>query len=158
MPQLEAIVDKHVLGLAALIQQKYLSRGAAVRRLDMGRLSHFFTLDVISELALGQAFGDLECDADVHGFVAQTERSLRVSQAVMVWPRCNRLVRLLWSAEDWFPMLAQGNTFKQLLKCGPSHKLTSPLAPNIPVPTPSLLSSIRDSFCAFGRADVLILS
>lgn len=42
----------------------------------------YLTLDVISEVALGQAFGDLKADADVNDYLKSSEEGLRSMSAV----------------------------------------------------------------------------
>lgn len=40
--------------------------------MDLGEKIQFFTLDVISDLAFGEAFGHLEKDADVFSYIETT--------------------------------------------------------------------------------------
>lgn len=41
--------------------------------MDFGRKAQYLTLDVISSVAFGKAFGDLERDEDVHRYIQMLE-------------------------------------------------------------------------------------
>lgn len=57
------------------------------RPFDLARKIHFFALDVISELAFGEPFGDLTTDSDVHSLVTDIETYLPylIVSTVMSW-------------------------------------------------------------------------
>ncbi|KAK6062752.1 Pisatin demethylase 7 [Seiridium cupressi] len=65
-PGLESNVDDQVRSLIALIRGKYISSYGKLRPLSLSRISGLFTLDVISKVALGDEFGYLRSDADLH--------------------------------------------------------------------------------------------
>jgi hypothetical protein len=54
---MEGTIDKQIAKLVALIERKYISSGKDYRPMDLGKKGQFFTLDVISDLAFGKAFG-----------------------------------------------------------------------------------------------------
>ncbi|SPO06232.1 related to pisatin demethylase (cytochrome P450) [Cephalotrichum gorgonifer] len=70
---MEATIDSQIANFIDLIERKYLSTGADYRPMDLGEKGQFFTLDVISDLAFGQAFGFLEKDADPFDYVKITK-------------------------------------------------------------------------------------
>lgn len=72
-PELEAGIDEQLGGLVDLIRSKYISAGAAVRPFDLARTAQFFTLDAITRVAYGKAFGYLATEQDVFGYIAATE-------------------------------------------------------------------------------------
>ena len=41
--------------------------------MDLGRLSQYFTMDVITAVAFGSPFGFLDTDSDVHQYIKMTE-------------------------------------------------------------------------------------
>jgi hypothetical protein len=69
---MERTVDEHVARLIDLLEAKYLSSEDQYRPVDIAQKIQFFTLDVISDLAFGQAFGYVEQDADVFDFIKIT--------------------------------------------------------------------------------------
>ncbi|TQN67311.1 Cytochrome P450 monooxygenase lolP1 [Colletotrichum shisoi] len=80
---LEAKIDDNVLCFMGLIDT-YASEN---KRLDFGLKAQYFTLDVISDLAFGQPFGDSTSDSDVHDQIYTTEQNLPniVVAAVLPW-------------------------------------------------------------------------
>lgn len=99
---MEEDVDKQLLNLIDLIERKYLSVDSVVKPFDLARTVQYFTIDVISDLAFGKAFGDLAKDEDVHGYIRALEDSLSVVLALTLWPKLIRVVgalkRLQWIA------------------------------------------------------------
>ncbi len=65
---MEGTVDASVAKLVSLIE-KYISTPGDYRPFDLGLKIQYFTLDVISDLAFGKAFGYLENDADVFDYI-----------------------------------------------------------------------------------------
>ncbi|KAF1947964.1 pisatin demethylase [Clathrospora elynae] len=77
----EATIDVHVKDLVNLVR-KYATSTACTKPstpMDMAEKIPFFTLDVISHVGLGEAFGDLKADEDVKGYLKSTEEGLRIS-------------------------------------------------------------------------------
>ncbi|PFH61477.1 hypothetical protein XA68_17308 [Ophiocordyceps unilateralis] len=70
---LEAKIDRNVLALIRLLDSKYV---AANQPFDFGRKAQYFTLDVISDLAFGKPFGDLDSDSDVHKYISTMETNM----------------------------------------------------------------------------------
>ncbi|KAI1036732.1 hypothetical protein LB503_003431 [Fusarium chuoi] len=60
----EVAIDEQIMNLIHLIQDKYISKPKEFRPLTAG----LFTLNVTSRLALGQEFGCLNRDEDMHCF------------------------------------------------------------------------------------------
>lgn len=72
-PALEAAVDEQVAALRRLLRRRYAGDDAAGRPgtpCSIIDVLSYFTLDVISKIALGAPFGCLAADADVVGFYA----------------------------------------------------------------------------------------
>ncbi len=70
---LEAKIDENVVRLLDLLETKYV---AANRPFDFGRKAQYFTLDVISDLAFGQPFGDVATDSDVYEYIKTMEENM----------------------------------------------------------------------------------
>lgn len=79
-----------------LIERKYLSSSSVLRTLDFAKIAQYFTLDVITAIAYGKAFGYLSKDADVHGYIETTEALVPVMNFVSVLPTLTRFVNLPW--------------------------------------------------------------
>ncbi|KAK6956791.1 hypothetical protein Daesc_002071 [Daldinia eschscholtzii] len=77
-PGAEADVDAQVKSFVNLIRKKYISHSNAgeFRPLDLARTVSFFTIDVVSKIALGNAFGSLESDSDRHEFYGAVGKSM----------------------------------------------------------------------------------
>lgn len=83
---LEDAIDRNVLALIKLIDTKYTSTPTQFRPFDFGRKAQYFTLDVISAIAFGEAFGDLEEDGDVHGYIKTIEMFFPALMIFSVFP------------------------------------------------------------------------
>ena len=83
---MERNIDKHVLNLIDLIERKYLSVDSVVKPLDLALTAQYFTLDVISNLAFGKAFGDLTRDEDVYGLIQTSQNAINIVAVVTLWP------------------------------------------------------------------------
>ncbi len=69
---MEMTIEAQISKLVGLIETKYLSAGGSYRPMDLAQKVQYFTLDVISNLAFGQAFGYLEQDDDVFDYIKIT--------------------------------------------------------------------------------------
>ena len=90
-----------------LIEEKYLSTDQEFRPVDLARKIRYLTLDIISKLAFGEAFGFLEKDTDLFGYFKTTEETVPLIQVIAMIP--------------WLIGLLQSPLFKALL---PSEKDT----------------------------------
>jgi hypothetical protein len=102
---LESTIDKQITSFIDLIDSKYISTTSTFRPLDFARIAQFFTLDVISDVAFGRAFGFLTTDSDVHDYIKITEESMPIMMVISVNP--------------WIANLMQTRLFSSLL---PSEK------------------------------------
>lgn len=69
---MEATIETQISKLVHLIETQYLSTAKEYRPMDFSQKGQYFTLDVISDLAFGQAFGYLEQDNDVFDYIKIT--------------------------------------------------------------------------------------
>ncbi|KAH7124580.1 pisatin demethylase [Dactylonectria macrodidyma] len=87
---LEPRIDANVQRLVDLIDG-YIARG---KPFDFGHKAQYFTLDVISDLAFGEPFGDVETDSDVHGYIAAMEESMPTIIVTTVMPWVIKLLQM----------------------------------------------------------------
>lgn len=72
-PGLEEAIDEQTQGLVNLIRRSYISEGSTLRPIDLGKVSQYFTLDSLTRVAYGKAFGYLTTETDVHGYIKSSE-------------------------------------------------------------------------------------
>ncbi|KAI1473040.1 cytochrome P450 [Daldinia caldariorum] len=77
-PGAEADVDAQVKSLIGLIREKYIGHSdkGEFRPLNLAEAVSFFTVDVVSKIALGNAFGSLESDSDCHEFYGTVSKHI----------------------------------------------------------------------------------
>lgn len=66
---MESTIDTQVSKLVELIETKYLSTNQHYCPMDLALVAQYFTLDVISDLSFGSAFGYLKQDDDVFDYI-----------------------------------------------------------------------------------------
>ncbi|KAJ1323964.1 benzoate 4-monooxygenase [Microdochium nivale] len=72
-PDIEMGVDMQLGALTRLIREKYISTPRSdVRPMDFATKIQYFTLDALTQVAYGKAFGFLETDSDVHDYIQST--------------------------------------------------------------------------------------
>lgn len=79
---MEGSIDLQIANLVHLIETKYVSTSDSYRPIDFSEKASFFTLDVISELAFGEAFGYLENDSDVYDYLKITKTYIPIMMVV----------------------------------------------------------------------------
>ncbi|RDW74218.1 cytochrome P450-24 [Coleophoma crateriformis] len=124
-PGREKTVDGHILSLVHLMETKYLSSMREFKVLDLAGICSFFTLDVITELAFGSAFGFLAADADLYDYnksitpimpLMELNSNITWIAAILNNPRVKKLTSP--AANDGSPMgrmigAAQGSVAKR---------------------------------------------
>lgn len=97
---LEPDIDARLQELLDLIRRKYISTSNGSKPMDLARKIQYFTLDVISTIGFGEAFGDLLADDDLNDYIKSGEQGLTVvmiSAALgltkyLQWPPLARLL------------------------------------------------------------------
>jgi hypothetical protein len=79
---MEGSIDAQIAKFVDLVETKYMSTAQTYHPMDLGEKTSFFTLDVISDLAFGQAFGYLERDEDVYGYLEMSKTALPIMMAI----------------------------------------------------------------------------
>jgi hypothetical protein len=59
-----------------LIRTKYISTKTELKPIDLARKAKFVTLDIITDLAFGISFGDIDCDKDVYLYFQSTKETI----------------------------------------------------------------------------------
>lgn len=70
---LEGRVDRNVLALVKLLNDKYAKEGKSV---EIGRKIQFVTMDVLSDVAFSERFGFVEADQDLWQYISTLEGSV----------------------------------------------------------------------------------
>ncbi|XDG03945.1 hypothetical protein ABKA04_003560 [Annulohypoxylon sp. FPYF3050] len=74
---LEVAVDSIVTHFIKVIRAKHLTAKDQIRTVDFAMMSRYFTLDVITRLAYGKAFGFLDSDEDLFGYTTQADKLIK---------------------------------------------------------------------------------
>jgi len=69
-----------------LIEERYLSTDTVYRPMDFAQKAQFFTLDVIADIAFGNAFGYLESDSDCYSYLEKVGESLSMMMIASIFP------------------------------------------------------------------------
>ncbi|CAG9956833.1 unnamed protein product [Clonostachys rosea f. rosea IK726] len=91
---MEATIEHEIAKLVDLIETKYISSASDYRPMNFGQKGQFFTLDVISHLAFGHAFGYLQTDDDVYDYIKITTSFIPI---MMILSNIPALARMLQS-------------------------------------------------------------
>lgn len=65
-PRLEAEVDEIIGVLIEIIEERHISTGGDLRVVDFSVLSSYYSLDVLTRIAYGRAFGWMKEDKDLY--------------------------------------------------------------------------------------------
>lgn len=108
-------IDKHIARWITFLETKYISTSDAAQPVDFAQKTQYFTLDVIGDLAFGQAFGFLDQDADVFDFISNTRDFFPVTVLIANLPS---LVPLLhsWPLTKLLPKASDGVGFGAFLR------------------------------------------
>ncbi|KAJ5780422.1 hypothetical protein N7457_005582 [Penicillium paradoxum] len=82
-PNFEGSIDEQVHGLLNLIRSKYLSSEQEIVPMDLSKKIQYFTVDVISSVGLGKAFGMLQNDQDVDEYLQSTDEGLSIANTAL---------------------------------------------------------------------------
>lgn len=102
---MEVGVDEQLGTLLSVMRDRYARPG---QHLELAEVTAFFTMDVITRLAFGEAFGYLSQETDLYGFLG----SLRV-----LWPSMSTLADVSWTRKILF-----SKPFLQLFGPSPRDK------------------------------------
>lgn len=122
MDNIEPTIDGLVLQWLQKIQELgYAESGHSVN-LDIGRRIQYLTVDIISELCLGQPFGCIEKDNDQHDFIETIEKATPVSLYFTAFPELSALLLHLTKIPPLrriiVPSMTEGNDLGKVMKVG----------------------------------------
>lgn len=79
-----------------LIDKKYKSVASDLRPLDFARISQYFTLDVLTDIAFNRPLGYLTSDSDPYLYLETLEPSLAFTFTVSFLPLVRDFLDLTW--------------------------------------------------------------
>jgi len=91
------------LDLFDLIKSKYTSSKNVLKPIDFGRVSQYFVIDVITDMAFRKPFGFLKADADVYGYITTQEMLLPVFEWLSAIPTLSKIAKNRWIAPYVMP-------------------------------------------------------
>jgi len=77
---IERTIDKHILHWLDKIKENWISRPGELRIFDIGKRIHYLTVDIITDVALGEALGYIESDDDTYGLMSTIKQGNMVCQ------------------------------------------------------------------------------
>ncbi|KJK90548.1 hypothetical protein H633G_05559 [Metarhizium anisopliae BRIP 53284] len=80
---LEASIDECLTQFMHLIRSKYVSSTDNAPHMDLATKTQFFTLDVISKVGLGTAFGMLQADHDIDDYLKSSAEGLTIGNTAL---------------------------------------------------------------------------
>lgn len=76
-----------------MIETNYLSNEVDYKPIDFARKAQYLTLDIISEIAFGKAFGFVDADDDVFSYIQTTESTIPVMILVGAFPWLMKIIQ-----------------------------------------------------------------
>ncbi|OAA53198.1 Cytochrome P450 [Cordyceps fumosorosea ARSEF 2679] len=111
---LEDSIDECLDQFLKLLRTRYISSDEKTMPIDMGRKVQFFTLDVISKIGLGTAFGMLQADKDVDNYLQSSEEGLSIGNTALAlgfsW-----LTHVPWLGQFIAPSPNDGSGFGKMM-------------------------------------------
>jgi hypothetical protein len=83
---LEKSIDDNIANLVRLLESKYISTTTEFKPVDMAEKSQLLTLDIISEIAFGDAFGNLTADEDLSSYIETMDDMFPLIILLGTWP------------------------------------------------------------------------
>nr|POE74395.1 cytochrome p450 monooxygenase [Quercus suber] len=90
---LESSIEYQIRNLLRYVE-KYAT--VAHKRMDMVHMAHYFTLDVLSQIAFGDAFGFLEADADLYDYTKTGAQFYPILELVINHQAIYSIISLPW--------------------------------------------------------------
>jgi hypothetical protein len=96
-PGLEGDVDGMLAAFVRLLKEKYVTpQGGETKGVDFARVVQFFTLDAITKIAYGEAFGFLATDSDVYSAIGGAEEGIPFLVLMAEMPLLGRIFTQPW--------------------------------------------------------------
>ena len=139
-------VDRQILQLISLIDNKYISEPGTLRPMDLAAKIQFFTLDVISDVSFGAPFGFLAEDKDLFQYNEINASAVPVMNMLQAVPWLSNVV-YRWPLRLVLPSDGDSVGFGRLMGYVPPLPLAPsprPVPPNT-LPSPSVAKSYVDA-------------
>lgn len=88
---MEKKVEAKIAHLKDVLRQRYLSEGDKLNPVDLARYSYYFTLDVITDLSYGEAFGFMDAEGDLYDYTKSLDQLLVVTGLLSEIPLLRKL-------------------------------------------------------------------
>ncbi|KAI2602118.1 cytochrome P450 [Hypoxylon sp. NC1633] len=85
-------IDAEIASLVNLIERKYISTDEDIRAIDLAQAAQYWSLDVITSIALGKPFGYLKEDKDMYDFIKIIQGELPLATLCSSTPMLGSLV------------------------------------------------------------------
>ena len=83
---LEKSIDCNIVNFVRLLDTKYVSTATEFKPVDMAIKFPLLTLDIISEIAFGTAFGNLAADEDLSSYMKTMDKMFPLTILLGTWP------------------------------------------------------------------------
>jgi hypothetical protein len=83
---LEKSIDDNIANFVRLLDSKYVSTATEFKPVDMAVKFPLLTLDIISEIAFGTAFGNLAADEDLSSYIETMDKMFPLTILLGTWP------------------------------------------------------------------------
>ena len=91
-PHLEESINTQVAEMVSLIRRKYVSDSHHFVQLDFAVIAQYFTMDVLTDVAFGDAFGYLANDKDMFEYIGTIRGFMPVLELQTNSPMTNRIM------------------------------------------------------------------
>lgn len=92
VPHLEERIDRQLQIWIEKIRTTYISTDTEFKPMDLAQKAQFWTLDVISDLAFNNAFGDVIEDKDNFDYIKTTEDAIGAITMLSIFPHIHRWI------------------------------------------------------------------
>ncbi|KAL6713086.1 hypothetical protein ACLMJK_009207 [Lecanora helva] len=92
---IEGTIDRHVLLWLDKIKENWISDPGELKVFDIGKRIHYLTVDIITELCLGEPLGYVKNDGDTYGLMSMIKKGNMVCQQFSVIHELNTLFFVL---------------------------------------------------------------
>lgn len=70
----EVGVDGQIMHLMDVLRERFLTKGEEIKPFDFAHFIRYFTLDTITKIGYGKAFGFMDAEGDLYGYTEEIER------------------------------------------------------------------------------------
>ena len=115
-PQFEQEIDDVLLAFVNMIRTHYISDEKKMRPLELGSVAQYFTMDVITRVGWGKELGFLKTNSDLHSFIYELEKHIRVMMVCGNIPMLRRIVFSSWGLGSIGPSLKDAKGLGMIMK------------------------------------------